>query len=187
MRVLELAKRRRIVRRFLPDRPPKEDIMKAIEAAKEAPSGMSSQPWRFVVIDDEWLKGKIGEACEAEEEEFYSRTKGDLMAWLNERGIKPEKPSLSEAPYLILVFGHTKAPYWLQSTWIAVGYLLLALEELGLGTVTYAPPNPKPIEELLRAPPEYKLQTILPVGYPDYPRPKYERRELEAVVSFNGF
>ncbi len=113
------------------------------------------------------------------------------MAWLNAKGFRPEKPFLSEAPYLILIFGHTKAPYWLQSTWIAVGYLLLALEELGLGTVTYTPPPnpPRPIEEFLRAPPQdYKLQTILPVGYPaDPPKPKYERKGLEDVVSFNGF
>ncbi|WP_297071195.1 nitroreductase family protein [Thermococcus sp.] len=187
MRVLELAKRRKTVREFLPERPQKDDILKGIKAAKEAPSGMNAQPWKFVVIDDDWLKGKIRGLCEAEEEKFYAKTKGDLMTWLNAKGFKPEKPFLSEAPYLILVFGHTKAPYWLQSTWIAVGYLLLALEELGLGTVTYTPPNPKPVEELLKAPPEYKLQTILPVGYPADPKPKYERRNLDEVVSFNGF
>lgn len=187
MHVLELAKRRKTVRKFLPDKPPKEDILKAIKVAKEAPSGMNAQPWKFVVVDDEWLKAKIREACEREEEKFYSHTKGDLMAWLNAKGFKPEKPFLSEAHYLILVFGHTKAPYWLHSTWIAVGYLLLALEELGLGTVTYTPPNPKPVEELLRVPEGWKLQTILPVGYPADPKPKYERKKLEDVVSFNEF
>ncbi len=187
MRVLELAKRRKTVRQFLPDRPPMEDILKAIEAAKEAPSGMNAQPWKFVIVDDDWLKGKIRELCEREEEKFYTRSRGDLMAWLSEKGFKPEKPFLSEAPYLILVFGHIKAPYWLQSTWIAVGYLLLALEEVGLGTVTYTPPNPKPIEELLKAPKDYKLQTILPVGYPADPKPKYGRRKLEEVVGINEF
>ncbi|NJE47456.1 nitroreductase family protein [Thermococcus sp. GR7] len=187
MRVFELAKRRKTVRQFLPDKPSLDAIMKALEAAKEAPSGMNAQPWRFVVIDDEWLKGKIRELCEEEEKKFYSKTKGDLMAWLNAKGFRPEKPFLSEAPYLILVFGHTKAPYWLQSTWIAVGYLLLALEELGLGTVTYTPPNPKPVEELLNAPRDYKLQVILPVGYPADPKPKYERKRPEEVMSLNGF
>ncbi|NJD99719.1 nitroreductase family protein [Thermococcus sp. LS1] len=187
MRVFELAKRRKTVRQFLPDKPSLDAIMKALEAAKEAPSGMNAQPWRFVVIDDEWLKGRIRELCEEEEKKFYKKVSGDLMVWLTDKGFSPEKPFLSEAPYLILVFGHTKAPYWLQSTWIAVGYLLLALEELGLGTVTYTPPNPKPVEELLNAPRDYKLQVILPVGYPADPKPKYERKKLEEVVSFNGF
>lgn len=98
----------------------------------------------FVVIDDNWLKGKIRNLCEEEERKLYPRTKEGLMAWLNVKGFKPEKPFLSEAPYLILVFGHTKAPYWLQLTWIAVGYLL-ALEELGLGAMTYTLPNPRPV------------------------------------------
>lgn len=187
MRVLELAKRRKTVRRFLPDKPPMEDLLKSIEAAKEAPSGMNAQPWRFVVIDDDWIKVRIRELCEAGEREFHSTVKGDLGTWLKERGFKPEKPFLSEAPYLILVFGYTKAPYWLQSTWIAVGYLLLALEELGLGSVTYTPPNPKSIEEFIKAPNGYKLQTILPVGYPADQKPKYGRRKLKEVVSFNGF
>lgn len=43
------------------------------------------------------------------------------------------------------------------------------------------------MEELLNVPKDYKLQTILPVGYPADPKPKYERKKLEDVVSFNGF
>jgi len=187
MRVLELATRRKTVRHFLPERPSMDDLMNALRAAKEAPSGMNAQPWKFVVVDDDWLKGEIRRLCEDAERRFYSGVRGDLGEWLSEKGFTPEKPFLSEAPYLILAFGYTKAPYWLQSTWISIGYLLLALEEAGLGTVTYTPPNPKSIEELLKAPPGYKLQTILPVGYPADPKPKYERKRLEEVVSFNGF
>lgn len=36
-------------------------------------------------------------------------------------------------------------------------------------------------------PPELWLQTILPVGYPDDPKPKYPRKELREVVDFNRF
>ncbi|NJE08632.1 nitroreductase family protein [Thermococcus sp. M39] len=187
MKVLELAKRRKTVRKFLSEKPPLSDVMRAIEAAKEAPSGMNAQPWHFVVIDDDWLKGRIRGLCEIEERKFYEKVSGKLGEWLKEKGFSPEKPFLSEAPYLVLVFGYTKAPYWLQSTWIAVGYFLLALEELGLGTVTYTPPNPRAVEKLLNAPKDYKLQVILPVGYPADPKPKYERKKLEEVVSFNRF
>lgn len=187
MRILELARRRKTVRKFLPERPPEEDVLRAIAAAKEAPSGMNAQPWKFVVVDDDWLKGEIRRLCERSEVEFYRKVSGELGEWLSEKGFTPEKPFLTDAPYLILVFGNTKAPYWLQSTWISVGYFLLALEELGLGTVTYTPPNPRPVERLLGAPKHYKLQTILPVGYPADPKPKYGRKSLEEVVSFNEF
>ncbi|AAL81780.1 NADH oxidase [Pyrococcus furiosus DSM 3638] len=187
MRVLELAKRRKTVRKFSKDRPPIELVFKAIETAKEAPSGMNAQPWKFVVIDNPELKARIREVCEVEEEKFYERIKGELKEWLVENEFTPEKPFLTEAPYLVLVFGYTKAPYWLQSVWIAVGYFLLALEEVELGTVTYTPPNTRPIEELLQVPREWRLQVILPVGYPDDPKPKLKRKSIEEVVSFNKF
>gem|GEM_PF-4772874 len=33
-----------------------------------------------------------------------------------------EKPFLSEAPYLVLVFADMKAPFTVYSTWIALGW-----------------------------------------------------------------
>jgi nitroreductase len=47
---LELAKKRRSIRRFKSDPIPDEYIGKIIEAARWAPSGGNSQPWEFIVI-----------------------------------------------------------------------------------------------------------------------------------------
>jgi len=185
--LLKLARRRKTVRQFLPERPPVEKVLQAIEAAKEAPSGMNVQPWHFVLVSNPGLKRKIREVCEEAERKFYAKVSDDWEEWLTEKGFTPEKPFLKEAPYLILVFGRANAPYWIQSTWIAIGYLLLALEEQGLGTVTYTPLDPKPVQELIEALKPYKLQTILPVGYPDDAKPKYARKALEEVVSFDRF
>ncbi|WP_290597422.1 MULTISPECIES: nitroreductase family protein [unclassified Archaeoglobus] len=187
MHVLELAKRRKTVRKFLPDAPPKDIILKAVEVAKEAPSGMNAQPWHFLIVAEPSTKAKIREVCEELEREFYRNVKGELAEWLKERDFSWRKPFLSEAPYLILVFGIARYPYWLQSTWIAVGYLLLALEELNLATVTYTPPKPRKVEETIKAPKNYRLQTIMPVGYSADPKPKYERKKLEEIVSFEDF
>lgn len=185
--VLALARRRKTVRRFSPEVPPLESVLYALEVAREAPSGMNAQPWRFVVVDDLALKTRIRAVCEEEEAIFYARVRGEWGSWLQEQGFTPEKPFLSEAPYLICVFSRAEAPYWLQSTWLALGYLLLALEEQGLGTVTYTPPNPRRVAELLGAPPEYKLQTILPVGIPADPKPKWPRKPLKALLGENLF
>jgi len=185
--LVELARGRRTVRRFSSRPPPVTAILRAIEAAKEAPSGMNAQPWHFLVVTDPGIKRGIREACEAVERRFHARVQGKLKGWLAETGITPEKPFLTNAPFLILVFARTDAPYWLQSTWLAIGYLLLALEEEGLGTVTYTPPDPTPVQTLLSAPMVYKLQTILPVGYPTDPKPKYPRKALAEVATLNGF
>jgi len=183
----KLARARRTVRRFSPEPPPLTLILQAIEAAKEAPSGMNAQPWHFLVVTDPGIKQGIREACEAAERRFHARVQGKLKEWLQEKGFTPDKPFLTDAPYLILVFARTDAPYWLQSTWLAIGYLLLALEEEGLGTVTYTPPDPTPVQTLLAAPKGCRLQTILPVGYPADPKPKYPRKALSEVASLDGF
>jgi len=185
--VLNLARRRRTVRHFRPEAPPLKKLLYALKVAKEAPSGMNAQPWHFVLVSDPGLKRRIRQACEEGERAFYARVKGAWGKWLSEKGFSAEKPFLEEAPYLILAFGRADAPYWLQSTWIAIGYLLLALEEQGLGTVTYTPPNPKPVQALIGAPGAYKLQTILPVGFPDDTKPRYERKKLEEAVGFDKF
>ncbi len=183
----KLAGGRKTVRRFRHEAPPLEDLLYALEVAKEAPSGMNAQPWRFLVVDSPELKGRIRAACEAAERAFHAKVAGEWGEWLREKGFTPEKPFLTEAPYLVLVFARAEAPFWLQSVWLAIGYLLLALEERGLGTVTYTPPDPKAIGELVGAPEGHKLQTILPVGFPADPKPKYHRKGVEEVVAFNRF
>jgi len=49
--------------------------------------------------------------------------------------------------------------YYIQSTWIAIGYLLLALEQKGLATVTYTPSKVRWFNEFLGIPKNifYKL------------------------------
>ncbi len=148
---------------------------------------MNAQPWHFLVVTNKETKDRIRRACEEMEREFHKKVGGELGKWLKEKKFSWQKPFLSEAPYLILVFGIRRYPYWLQSVWIAVGYLLLALEELALGTVTYTPPNPKRIEDVVNAPEDFKLQTIMPVGYPADPKPKYERKTLKEILTFEKF
>ena len=55
---LELARKRRTIRRFKPDPVPDEYIAKMIEAASWAASGGNAQPWEFIVIKDKETKHK---------------------------------------------------------------------------------------------------------------------------------
>ena len=38
-------------------------ILLVLEAARLAPSACDAQPWKFIVVDDETLKQKVGEAA----------------------------------------------------------------------------------------------------------------------------
>ena len=186
MRMLyDLAKQRKTVRKFREEKPSIEKLMYCLKMANEAPSGMNAQPWRFLVVEDEEMKRQIRETCEKAEKDFYENVRGKLKEWLNENSFNWKKPFLEEAPYLLLVFSKKDAPYSRESVWLAIGYLLLALEEQGLGTVPYTPPNPNEIAKIVNTPSDLRFEVILPVGYPDYPKPKYPREEVK--VSFNHF
>lgn len=185
--VLDLAKKRKTVRRFSSIKVNRRDVLVALEAACQAPSGANSQPWRFVIITDSQVKRRIREVCERIEREFYSSVKGELREWLLARGFNWGKPFLEEAPIMVLVISDTKAPYPTQSVWLAIGYILLALEELGLGTVTYTPSDAKGVLDELKIPDGFRLEAILPIGVSADEKPKEPRLSLEKVTHLNSW
>ncbi|QTA37765.1 nitroreductase family protein [Thermosipho ferrireducens] len=185
--IFELAKNRKTIRKFKKDNPPIEDLIYAIECAKEAPSGMNSQPWIFVIIRNEKLKRKIREICERNEKSFYQTAKGPLKEFLLKNNINWKKEFLTQAPYLIAAFSYIKAPFAKESLWISIGYILLALEEKGLSTVTYTPSDPKEISKILNTPAEYKLEVILPVGYSADNKKKCKRKNVNEIIFFDNF
>ena len=150
--VLDLAIRRVSVRSFSNTPIDLKDVLYALDTARNAPSGANKQPWRFIIIASSDLKKKIRMFCEEAEKEFHSQVPEWMRLWLREKGITWKKKFLTEAPILIMVFGKTKEPYWVQSVWLAIGYLLLALEEKGLASLTYTPPKVKWANKLLNVP-----------------------------------
>ena len=57
--LLELAKKRRTIRKLKADPIPDEYVDKIIEVARWAPSGANSQPWEFIVVKDHELRKSI--------------------------------------------------------------------------------------------------------------------------------
>ena len=56
--LLEIARKRRTIRRFKSDPVPAEYVTKIIEVARWAPSGFHTQPWEFVVINEKEFKAE---------------------------------------------------------------------------------------------------------------------------------
>lgn len=184
--LLELARRRKSIRRFKAGvEIPLARVLEAIEVALEAPSGMNCQPWQFIVVSDRELKHRIRIACEEAEKKLHGNVRGEFKKWLEQRNITWEKPFLEDATYLIIVYADKHCPYTIQSTWLAIGYLLLALEENGLASLTYTPPDAEKVNSLLKVPKRYKLETIIPVGYPLEEKIKEPREPLINKVYLN--
>ena len=179
---LELAHSRKTVRRFSREPVDIDKIMQVVEVAGEAPSGANYQGWRFSVILDPDIKRRIREASEEGEKAFYERVSGDWKEWLNKKKLSHGKPYLDNAPALLVVFARNNVPYSTESVWLAIGYMLLALEELGLATVTYTPSDTKLVENVIEVPKDYRLETILPIGLPSGDEPKQPRESVDSLV-----
>ncbi len=189
--------RRRTIREFS-DRPVPRDIIEtALQAANTAPSGANLQPWHFVVVSGAETKKKIREAAEVEEREFYEhRASEEWLAALAPLGTDDHKPFLEKAPYLIAVFlqkfgelddgRKVKHYYPTESTGLATGFLIAALHQAGLATLTHTPSPMKFLNEILGRPKSERPFLLLVVGYPDEDVrvPDISRKPLEEFTSF---
>lgn len=185
--VYQLAKRRTTIRQFSSRPVAWKDVIVAIQTACQAPSGANAQPWRFLIVTDPSTKRRIREACEQAEKAFYSTVNGALRDWLIRRGLNWRKPFLEDAPLLLLVFAEKQAPYSTQSVWLAIGHLLLVLEALGLGTVTYTPSSAQGVLDVLTVPKEFSLAGILPIGFPAEEKTKEPKFEYDEVTHINSW
>ena len=170
--------RRRHTIRYFSDRPVDRAVIEtAIRAAGTAPSGANHQPWHFAVVSSPALKARIREMAEAEEREFYGGKAGE--AWLDALdplGTDDQKPFLETAPYLIAIFaqrkggvhaGEARKNYYInESVGIATGFLIAALHEAGLGTLTHTPNPMSFLNEVCGRPEHEKAYLLLVVGYP---------------------
>lgn len=183
--------RRRTVRDFSDTPIPDGVLEDAIRAAASAPSGAHVQPWRFVVVTDPEVRQRLREGAEAEEREFYQRRASEeWLAALQRLGTDADKPFLTDAPALIAVFEVHRGPsspkpyYVKESVGIAVGFLLAALHQAGLATLTHTPSPMKFLNQILDRPAEERGFLLVPVGYPAEGAqvPAIERKPLDEVL-----
>jgi nitroreductase len=192
--------KRRSVRFFSSQTFPRKIIENIILTAGTSPSGANKQPWSYVVVDDLKLKKQIRKAAEAEEKEFYeSRITEDWKKDLEHLGTGWEKPYLEIAPYLIIVFKHdygldsktgakSKNYYVNESIGISMGFLIAAIHNAGLVTLTHTPNPMNFVREILKRPKNEKPVVILPVGFPteDAVVPNITRKNLDQILIWNA-
>ena len=169
--------RRHTIRDFAPDPIPIQIIEHCIAAAGRAPNGANHQPWHFAVIKNAETKKAIREAAEEEERAFYGgRASDEWLDALAPIGTDAHKPFLELAPYLIAIFaqkrggvesGMDRKNYYItESVGIATGFLITALHQAGLATLTHTPNPMSFLNEVLERPKTEKPFLLLVVGKP---------------------
>lgn len=173
----ERMRTRRTVRDFS-DRPVDKDVIaKAIMTAGSAPSGANHQPWHFVAIQDPNIKTQVRGAAEEEERAFYKGRAGEeWLDALKPLGTDDHKPFLETAPWLIAMFAQrrggvtteeSRKNYYInESCGIAAGFLIAALHEAGLATLTHTPKPMNFLNTICHRPEDEKPYLLVVVGYP---------------------
>jgi nitroreductase len=163
MDLLEGIYSRRSLRKYT-DRPVDRDLLlEIIRAGTWAPSGLNNQPWRFVIVTDGDLRGKMAALTK------YSRI-------------------INEAPACIAVFVDREVMYHEVKDHQAMGAclqnMLLAAHALGLGAVWLGEilKNGPAVRELLDLAENLDLMAVVAIGHPADKGKISRRRAVDEVL-----
>ena len=166
---------RRDVRRFRRDALPPGTIERLIGIACQSPSVGLSEPWRFVIVEDQARRAAIRacfEACNQDALRQQEPDRASLYARLKLSG-------LDDAPCQIAVFadhataqGHVLGRLTMPATLdysvaIAIHTLWLAARAEGIGVGWVSILDPATIAEILEVPRDWTFIGHLCIGYPE--------------------
>lgn len=190
----EFHNKRRTVRAFSDEAVDLQIMENIIHAAGTAPSGANKQPWVFCLISDQNIKKQIREAAEKEEYlNYHGRMSDSWLEDLKKFGTDWNKPFLETAPYLIAVFkkaydleeGDKKTNYYVnESVGLATGYLLAAIHNAGLASLTHTPSPLNFLTKILDRPSNERPFLLIPVGFPSENAtvPDIARKSLNEIM-----
>lgn len=164
MQTQQAIKSRYSCREFLPKPIPQDLIEKLIDSARLAPTARNVQPWEFVVIIDREKLSRIG-------------------------SLASNGPFVADCACCIAVLcKDTK--YYLEDGCAATENILLTATDSGLGSCWVAgdkKPYCETIKKMLAAPLEFKLVSLIALGYPKSAAVSHPKRSLKEVLHLERF
>lgn len=164
MDAFDAIKRRVSCRSFREAKVPAEELEKVVDAGRRAPTANNVQPVEFVVVTDETQLARLA-------------------------GYTDHGQFIAKAPACIAVFSRA-TKYYLEDGCAAVENILIAAAAMGLGTCWVAGDKKLycgQIQALLKAPQDFKLIALVPIGFPADDGQAHEKRPLKDVLHWGGF
>ena len=163
----QLLARRRMVRRFAPDRIPTATIRRLVGAAVRAPSAGHTQPWEFVVVRAERTRRMLAQAAAGQR--FVADAPVVVVACFDVSRATPR-------------YGEHAELYGIIDTAFASLCLLLAVAEEGLGACFVGAIDRPRVAQILGLPPHGRVLAVIPIGRPaESPRSMRIRRPREVL------
>lgn len=180
MDFMELARKRRSIREYLQKPVPREIIDYCIEAARIAPSAVNSQPYSFIVVDDEKTKKVLADKAFSGRysPNAFAKDAPVIIAVISEK-----------ANFLSAVIEYLRdVRYYLIDIGIACEHLVLAAAEKGVGTCWLGWFDEKGVKEALGIPKNRKVDILISMGYPQDDNIKEKgRKKLDEIRKFNNY
>lgn len=180
--VIEAILKRRSVRSYEAKSIPRDILDDVINAANEAPSAMNSQPWRFVVVEDQSAKKKLLNAALPRAKTITETIKDinpERYEAIQKRYAELPDPVYYAAPAIVFVIGN--GTYAGHSCPLACENMMLAAHSLGLascwvgfGAMVTDDPDVRNLLELKEG--ESIFGPIL-LGYPKFQPPRPPKKD----------
>jgi nitroreductase len=182
----------RAIRYLRPD-PVSDGYVEALVwAATRASSADNTQPWRFVAVTGQDQRQRIADAVSGFAE--FSRDlaePSDASSTRTRQAATHLQRNLATAPLLLFVCGRNDYPaaapqerYLWSALFAATQNVVVAARALGLSAVftMLHVANPSGVRSVLGVPPDYKIASMLAVGWPDRPAGPVARRPVQDVI-----
>jgi len=162
--LLSLIKTRRSIRAFKKSKLNKKQLGIILEAGRWAPSGWNSQPWKFIVVQDD---NKINEIAK-------------------ETDIKFNNKYIEDAAAIIAVIKTDIDPKSYTNIGACIQNMLLMIHSLKLGAGCIGSFEKEKISKILKVPENLELTNLIIIGIPKE-KPKMNRKPLKNMVSFEHY
>jgi nitroreductase len=195
--VKEAIETRRSIREYVQEPIPKEEILEILRLASLAPSAWNTQPWRFIVITDQAKKSELQKAANNQKQvgnapavivvtSDMEDVLGNVEQFAHPKMSAEAKNRLKEtiertfSPLSVEARGQWAA----GQTYIAVGFLLLAIRSLGYDSSTMLGFDPIQVRELLNLPSHVQIPAIIALGKKAESGNPHHRHPLEKIVTW---
>ena len=197
------------IRKWKPIPVEKEKIEKVLDAGRRAPSWGNSQPWRFIVVQDQKKKEALANAAGGQDvvrnapavivccglvESFSRKLQRQSLKQLMEVGALSWTDEILDN---VVLESDLFAPYRLgeqvmtikagEQIMIAIAYMTLEAVNLGLGTCWVGAMSAKDTHQVMNLPDGLFVHDLIPLGYPDEdPKPR-PRKSLDQIVYWEKY
>ncbi|MEO5816969.1 MAG: nitroreductase family protein [Gemmatimonadaceae bacterium] len=193
----EAADRRRSIRVYESALIPDSEIRELLRLAGRAPSAYNVQPWRFIVVQDPELKAQLSAAAYGQQQIVRAPATivmySDMESALERmpESMHPDMPQDKRDAGVESFRGQfanqtvEERENWgnAQSN-IALGYLLLLAESMGLSTSPMLGFEPEKVKALLGLPAHVRIPALISIGYAGEEGFRPHRLSGETLVDF---